>query len=153
YDMAAIPGLTCPECGRAARDERALFRTRRRWRWVAAGTLLALLAAAAPLAPDAIRGGGRPAIPSAVLVRIAPMDDGAWNSGLAFFGRPPFISPRDALLAELIDRSNKRQLSPSQWQVFWDRLFQACPEQTAGMLLARDAWPCGVRVMARIRFP
>jgi hypothetical protein len=42
YDMAGTPGLTCPECGRAARSERDLHRTRRRWGLAAAGGVLLL---------------------------------------------------------------------------------------------------------------
>src|SRR6185436_9709920 len=48
YDMAGAPppGLKCPECGREARSERALFRTRRRWRRAMAGVALVLAGAA-----------------------------------------------------------------------------------------------------------
>jgi len=31
YDMSAVAGLECPECGRVAKRERGLRRTRRRW--------------------------------------------------------------------------------------------------------------------------
>lgn len=31
YDMAGVPGLKCPECGREAKREKQLGRTRRRW--------------------------------------------------------------------------------------------------------------------------
>src|SRR5258705_387983 len=31
-DMGGVPGLVCPECGREAKGERGLLRTRRRWR-------------------------------------------------------------------------------------------------------------------------
>jgi hypothetical protein len=37
YDMAGVPGLRCPECGKEAKSERQLSATRRRWRWAAAG--------------------------------------------------------------------------------------------------------------------
>lgn len=41
YDMAGVPGLKCPECGREAKREKHLGRTRRRWgRAVLAGVLL-----------------------------------------------------------------------------------------------------------------
>lgn len=42
YDMAATPGLRCPECGREAISERALSRTRRRYRTAAAALVLLL---------------------------------------------------------------------------------------------------------------
>src|SRR5262249_34831615 len=34
YDMMGVPGRRCPECGREARAEARLYRTRRRWRLV-----------------------------------------------------------------------------------------------------------------------
>lgn len=45
YDMRGAPSLTCPECGRAHKDERALRRTRRR-RWPAALAALLLVVGA-----------------------------------------------------------------------------------------------------------
>ena len=39
YSMEGLPRLICPECGTAARDEKALLRTRRRWRIALAGLL------------------------------------------------------------------------------------------------------------------
>lgn len=46
YEMRGIAGLTCPECGRAARSERRLFRTRRRKRLMLVMFALMLLAGA-----------------------------------------------------------------------------------------------------------
>jgi hypothetical protein len=45
--MNGAPSLACPECGRDARQERRLYRTRRRWR--GAGPAIALLAGAVSL--------------------------------------------------------------------------------------------------------
>jgi hypothetical protein len=44
--MTSLPGLTCPECGHAAKDEVHLFRARRRWRvaGLAAATMVLGLA-------------------------------------------------------------------------------------------------------------
>jgi hypothetical protein len=73
YDMQGIPGLTCPECGHAARHPRALKRTRRHWRWAAAGTLLLI----APYAADASRRiqnrGWIGAVPGLALVAAFPL--------------------------------------------------------------------------------
>jgi hypothetical protein len=38
--MGGIATARCPECGSEAKRERDLLRTRRRWRWIAAGILL-----------------------------------------------------------------------------------------------------------------
>ncbi|MGH7244702.1 MAG: hypothetical protein ACREJD_14915 [Phycisphaerales bacterium] len=40
YDMRATAGLRCPECGSEATKESKLFRSHRRWRWIAAGIVL-----------------------------------------------------------------------------------------------------------------
>jgi hypothetical protein len=46
YDMSgSLESLTCSECGHAARDDRQLYRPRRRWRW-AIGACMLLLATA-----------------------------------------------------------------------------------------------------------
>ncbi len=39
YDMGAVPGLRCPECGREAKGEAGLVGTRRRWGRAAAGVV------------------------------------------------------------------------------------------------------------------
>src|SRR5947207_11187405 len=74
YDMGGVPGLTCPECGREARSERRLHRTRRHRRLAA----LSLLVAAAGLAVTAIPDyqiGWQHALPSWALVFLAPARD------------------------------------------------------------------------------
>jgi hypothetical protein len=43
YSMAGVPGTRCPECGKDARRERRLFKTRRRRKWAALGIFLLLL--------------------------------------------------------------------------------------------------------------
>lgn len=82
YDMGGIPGLKCPECGREARSERRLFRTRRRWRrgvLAAAGVLAGLVVQAIP----AYRSGGWvAALPSWVLMYAAPAAKPPARSGV-----------------------------------------------------------------------
>ncbi len=57
YDMAGVPGLTCPECGKQARSEKGLGRTKPRWRWAMLGLVLITLGGGAAVVP-AVRSGG-----------------------------------------------------------------------------------------------
>jgi HEAT repeat protein len=76
YDVAGVQGLTCPECGRAARAERSFFRTRRHWRRAAAALLVAVCAYGAGLAPRAIRSGSWwSAVPTPVLAVVLQFYD------------------------------------------------------------------------------
>ncbi len=81
YDLASTAGLTCPECGRTAKAERALFRTRRRWRWTAAALLLILLAQPLRLWPEIQENGWKSTLPTSVVMHMLPMGgmDGPWG--------------------------------------------------------------------------
>src|SRR5262245_61920917 len=63
-DLGAVPGLTCPECGREARTETRLFRTRRRWRWAIVGASFMVLGLA---------GAGTPIVASGNWVGYTPI--------------------------------------------------------------------------------
>ncbi|MDX2016818.1 MAG: hypothetical protein SFY95_04150 [Planctomycetota bacterium] len=52
YGMDGVPGLTCPECGRAAKNEHRLLRTRWRKRRLALGLIGLLAAACVFLGPE-----------------------------------------------------------------------------------------------------
>jgi hypothetical protein len=67
YDMAGLPGLTCPECGRAAGHERRLARTRRYWRRAVVGALVVSVGTAGLLTPRLRRRGWIGAVPTPVL--------------------------------------------------------------------------------------
>lgn len=69
YDLDAVPGATCPECGRAARNEREFHRTRRRWKLA----ILGLAVMAAGLAIAAV-----PAIRAGTWVRSVPTTALVW---------------------------------------------------------------------------
>lgn len=76
YDMAGVRGLRCPECGREARSERRLLRTRRK-RWALALCTVLLLASGAVLGTQRVRqdGWARYA-PSTLLIWMLPtLDD------------------------------------------------------------------------------
>ena len=69
YDMSATAGLKCSECGHEARREAALFRRRRRWRWLVVAALMLLIANPISRWPDMQRDGPIGALPrTAVLI-------------------------------------------------------------------------------------
>ena len=65
--------LRCPECGRVAKSERALYRTRRRPRRVVAGVLLILLGGGIA-GWSRWEAAGPAALPGPVLVRLTMLD-------------------------------------------------------------------------------
>lgn len=86
YDMAGVregAALVCPECGQASRTERALLRTRRRWRWAGAAAVLILAGLVAARVPAYRHGGWIGAMPGTVLVLVAPVEKGAAPAGPA----------------------------------------------------------------------
>ncbi len=153
YDMAGTPGLTCPECGRAAKTERRLGKTRRRWITAILCGLIAIAGYLTTLAPVAYRDGWHRAVPTSVLVFLAPMDDAAWTWSPSYFGLPPSGRPRHPLLAELVRRCDERSLWSWQWQVFFDRRYAAQPLQRQWLVKGRDVWPRDVPMTVRIRSP
>lgn len=96
YD-AASGSMVCPECGRTARSEAALLRTRRRWGWVAAGLVLLVAAQSVRMTPRAIARGARGLIPTFVLARWWPMDIDGW---LTTSPLEPVYWSRDPMLEE-----------------------------------------------------
>jgi hypothetical protein len=72
YEMTGVPGLVCPECGKAARREKSLFRTRRRWRMAGVAALVAGLGLAGALTPRARERGWRSLVSTPVLLLFAP---------------------------------------------------------------------------------
>src|SRR5262249_38720196 len=102
YDMAGLDGLTCPECGRAARSERSLGRTRRRWRRAAAGLLVLCLGLAALATPWAVRHATVQTAPTtALLAAITLAGDHA-----------------SALHTEILDELGQRR-ELAMWQFRW----------------------------------
>ncbi len=85
-DMAGVPGLRCPECGKAVRAERFLGQTRRRWRPAAAGLLIASLIGPALFGSKRVaQEGVQGFVPTCVLiglVRYGGASGGAapWNA-------------------------------------------------------------------------
>ncbi len=114
YDMAGIPTLQCPECGRHARRERSMFKTRRRWGRAAAGLLLAYLAYAAATAPRSVRAGGWSAlVPTPLLLLAARFCDAQGDALYQSTASPMSMSspPTDLWDRLLLARACARVLS------------------------------------------
>jgi hypothetical protein len=142
YDMTATPGLTCPECGRTARHESRLHRSRRRWTRAALATLI-LLAGSAGLFNDRLaRIDWVRATPSWLLVRI--VKDPTLPS-LPGVQSPP--SP-DRWKTELWSRYADGGLSHAQRTVVLSKLFteKLPPVQ----FRCRASWPVGVPLQVQV---
>lgn len=74
YDMTGTPTLTCPECGRTARSDRHLLRTRRRSARALAALLITFVGYCTLRTPALLAGRWTGLIPTSVLVLIAPAD-------------------------------------------------------------------------------
>lgn len=72
YDMSGASGLVCPECGRDAKREKRLYRTRRRMRWVVVGVFLVLTSIGLWKTPVVRRDGWPRLVPTWALVVLFP---------------------------------------------------------------------------------
>lgn len=134
YDMGAVVGLKCPECGRDAKGERDLRRTRRRWRWVIVGVLLVGGAA------EAVRRGKTPVVqqlPTRVVAWFLPRaeDEAGRASGS---NGPPAM---DWASEEMRRRFRAGSLTPEE-------IGRALTGQ--GVLRTWRTWPVGTVVYAEV---
>jgi hypothetical protein len=127
YDMAGVPGLTCPECGRAHKSERRLTRTRRR-RWTACLALLAILGGSAIiLAPGIRRNGWRSILPTTVIIFMLP------RAGADHQFDPVKLQwSTDGFAQEMAARVERGQVSSWQWSWALER---------TGVIRTRSRWP------------
>jgi hypothetical protein len=148
YSLDAVAGLRCPECGRQARRERQLLKTRRRWRPAALGLALLLIAGGLALAPEVLRHGWAGAVPSALLVRVTRVEglvsespdpaDGGWAR---------------VVQDELSRRALLGELTPRHLRVLLQRMMRADPQERERLLPTRKVWPVGYTVRAVPQVP
>lgn len=168
YDMAGVPGLTCPECGRSARSERQLAKTRRRGRWAILALFLIAASGAASAWPVYRDHGWVGLVPSTVLVFLAPADpDGdskPWSTPPGFPARarplPPNqwtlgLTPRAMTLGERLSqeawtRLQRGRLAAWQSRTFLDRCFERAGTQGPWTIRFLDRWPLGEPVLAQV---
>jgi hypothetical protein len=117
--MDGVPGLRCPECGREAKSECKLFRTRRHWWMALVGSVALLVGAGHVLYPKVRRDGPLSIVPLWVLVRLAPEERQAasWTSSRGS-GEHPVLKE----VARRID-----SLSPGDWGVLLERCHAIMP--------------------------
>jgi hypothetical protein len=117
YDMAGVDAVpaACSECGRVVRREQGLRRTRRRWAAAAVGIVVGAPGAWVVAHHDAMQARGWvAAVPSQVLVRIAPLQQ-HWRNATSYTGMDA------ALYDELDHRQTSRSLSASALRAYIDR--------------------------------
>lgn len=110
HDLSRTQGMVCTECGRTLRNERELYRTRRRWR-AAAVTFCVLILATGWVRFQATATGWSSLMPTSVLITFA-----SWME-------PP--GSLDEGWRDLTQRLNRRELSAE--------LQLAMADQMAGM--------------------
>lgn len=76
YDMAGVPGLRCPECGRGFVAERVFGKTRRHWRQAVAALVVVLLGYLGVRIPDVFTDGLATVVPTLPLRVVVSMFDG-----------------------------------------------------------------------------
>jgi hypothetical protein len=111
--MSGAPSRRCPECGREVASERRLYRTHRRWRWAAAGLLIAILGHACRLVPVVQREGWWGAAPRLVLIAAMPYLDNAGSMAVP-------VRPTNPLLGQLVGRFHPESFDPGNFYP-WER--------------------------------
>lgn len=104
YDLSHSSGMKCPECGHTARNEKHLYRTRRRWLPALVSAFLAALGATWTI-EQAQQRGWVSLLPTRAIVLALP-----------FVGES-----HEPLNTELIRRMGGRRLSTGQWQMLMRR--------------------------------
>lgn len=145
YDMSGTAGLVCPECGRAARAERRLFRTRRRWGWAAAGAGAVLGGYAAWCGPRVRDEGWRWGFaPTTVLFAATWAHDPAPHQGFRpHWDRSP-IPLRHRAWSRLWDRHRSGWMWDAQHRLWVHRW--VLPR----LLMTPPRWPAGHPMVVRV---
>ncbi len=136
YDMSGATetdAWTCPECGRAARRRgrggaRELLRTRRHPIRIYAGIILISVGFSIRATPRVGQRGPVAAVPTSVLVLIAPIE-----APLYELSPRPFRLARDPLLVELLGRVDRRETWSWQTRIFASRIAQTCTDRREGL--------------------
>ena len=111
YSMEGTLGKKCPECGREARSDRALVRTRRRGGWAALGVVLLLAGLFGPRAQDALKHGWQRLVPTTAIVGLGLVPERRW---VACYVHGSFLPPTGRLLVDFMTRCQDGEVT--RWQ-------------------------------------
>ncbi len=149
YDLSGV-GLTCPECGSTARSERALRRTRRRWR--IAVVMAVLVVVGTQVAGQAGRGKEKWTrfVPTSVLVWMAspvtPREQASFFSGNAGW--------RNTVMQALSERGGvdggSGRLWGWQWAIAQSMSRRLSPGEVTSMLRLRTRHAAGEKRELRV---
>ncbi|MFO0835594.1 MAG: hypothetical protein U0638_11535 [Phycisphaerales bacterium] len=145
YDMSA-GGMTCPECGRTARSERAMHYARRRWSMVVIALVLALSSLWSLFLTRATYRQLARLSPTWLLLEIA--EDPCGPITLTPVGRPD-LTFEGEFRVELWRRSFNGDLSLAESRSLAARQF-ANPRWDVLTLETRPRWPVGVPLWAKV---
>lgn len=175
YDMGGVPGLRCPECGRAVAAEKRFTRTRRRWAWAAIGALVLTSGVVSMQVPAYRQGGWVGLVPSSVLVWWAPAEISvqpalrAATGALTILtppgfnqrprvvtGMPPWnagvgMTTGEKLTAEAWSRLEDDRLWGWQARIFVNRYLQKAGDEMPWGIRFLDRWPAGEPVRAAVQ--
>ncbi|MEO0483248.1 MAG: hypothetical protein AAF138_06450 [Planctomycetota bacterium] len=110
----------CPECGKVAKSERALLRTRRRKRWIATALAMWLVGYAAWTTPRAYEHGWPGAVPTTVMVLGLPvLADYDFRDPPATGSRNGRAKPTgiEQVSEQLLSRARRNELWKWQWRM------------------------------------
>lgn len=98
YDLSHSPTMTCSECGNAAKDDRKLYKGRRRWRFAWLAVLLVVTGYGVCATPGIKERGWVAAVPTTVLIAVLPWlepDLEVWETNRGFGLRGKFLPKAD----------------------------------------------------------
>jgi hypothetical protein len=137
--MEGVPGLVCPECGKDAKRERRLLKTRRRWGWaVVTSALLLTIATSVHRTPDVRARGWPAAVPSVFLLGgMHWLDAPHWQERRTALSEGTPLPPRKRMYEELV--SHRLMVDELWgWQQRW--LIERCIAGDSKRPPLSDAW-------------
>lgn len=171
FDMRATEGLQCPDCGHRARNERALWKSRRRKAWLALATGLLIAGFGMRVWPAVDERGWPAAVPTRFAIGVlspleglpwpSPEDDPVWWARAVtepLFGdlvyerlRTDEVSPaqHDWLARRCIRGDAQRRPLAWQWRATYGELLHEIAQRDED---GQAKWREAARTLVELRF-